>query len=303
MPTNNKPCAVIALGMFDGVHIGHRALLKRAVEIAGRIGCNSVAYTFSNHPRALFGRPPRLLTTPEERRERILGMGVDIVNMEPFDRTTASLSPKAFLDGLTREYDVRAMVVGFNYAFGQGGQGNARTLQDFGRERGYEVHVIEPVVYEGETVSSTRIRELLESGNLSKANAMLCAPYSLCGTVTSNRGIGKSIGFPTANILPPQDKVLPRFGVYISTVAYQGVRHVAVTNIGDNPTVSGRFVTVETHVLIFRVIFMAGSCALSSEYGCAMKYTSLGKPSWHSRLRATRRAPVSGCKSSMRKPG
>lgn len=252
MTTKNKPCAVIALGMFDGVHIGHRALLTRAVEIAGRMGCKSVAYTFSNHPRVLFGRPPRLLTTPEERRERILGLGVDIVHMEPFDRITASLSPKAFLDGLTREYEVRAMVVGFNYAFGQGGQGNARTLQAYGSERGFEVHVIEPVAYEGEPVSSTRIRELLESGDLCTANAMLCAPYSLCGTVTSNRGIGKSIGFPTANILPPPDKVLPRSGVYVSTVAYQGVRHAAVTNIGDNPTVSGKFTTVETHVLDFQ---------------------------------------------------
>lgn len=252
MTTKNKPCAVIALGMFDGVHIGHRALLARAVDIANRIGCKSVAYTFSNHPRVLFGRPPRLLTTPEERKERILSTGVDIVSMEPFDRITASLSPKAFLDGLTGEYEVRAIVVGFNYAFGQGGQGNARILQAYGRDHGFEVHVIDPVEYEGETVSSTRIRELLESGDLCKANAMLCAPYSICGTVTSNRGIGSRIGFPTANILPPPDKVLPRSGVYVSNVVYQGTKHAAVTNVGNNPTVSGKLITVETHLLDFQ---------------------------------------------------
>ncbi len=252
MPTNNKPCAVIALGMFDGVHMGHRALLTRTVEIANRIGCKSVAYTFSNHPRALFGRPPKLLTTPEERKDRISDVGIDIVHMEPFDRKMASLSPRAFLDGLTQEYEVRAVVVGFNYAFGQGGQGNARTLEVFGRQHGFEVHIIDPIVYAGETVSSTRIRELLESGDLSTANTMLCMPYSLCGTVTTNRRIGTSIGFPTANILPPPDKVLPKSGVYASSVAFQGVRHPAVTNIGDNPTVSGKTITIETHVLDFQ---------------------------------------------------
>lgn len=251
MPTDQKQSAVIALGMFDGVHLGHRALLACAVETAKSLNCKSVAYTFSNHPRSLFARPPKLLTTPGERRERLLSTGVDIVSMEVFDRTTASLSPRAFVEELLREYAVRAIVVGFNYAFGQGGQGGARTLQVFGKEYGFDVHVIEPVAFEGETVSSSRIRELLETGNLHTANAMLCTPYVLCGKVSANRGIGKSLGFPTANILPPAEKVQPKPGVYITTVLYQGMRYAAVTNVGDNPTVSGKFVTVETHILDF----------------------------------------------------
>ncbi len=251
MLINNRQPAVIALGMFDGVHLGHRALLHHAVDTAKQLCCKSVAYTFSNHPKSVFGRPPKLLSTAQERTRCILKMGVDDVRMEIFDRVMASMLPQTFIGGLMRSYDIRAVVIGFNYAFGQGGQGNAHTLQTLGREHGFDVHVIEPVVFEGDTVSSTRIRELIERGDLNTANAMLCMPYTLTGQVVENRHIGASIGFPTANILPPEEKALPKPGVYITTVMREGIRYAAVTNVGKNPTVAGRFITVETHILDF----------------------------------------------------
>ncbi len=249
MQKRQKTPAVIALGMFDGVHLGHRALLTHAVETAGEMNALSVAYTFSNHPKSVFGQAPKLLFTEEERRDCIKKLGFDRVQMEVFDKETAMLSPEAFVECLQEEYDVRAFVVGFNYTFGQGRKGTPETLTEIGKTHGFQVHVIPPVLFKGDTVSSTRIRQLITVGELADANSMLVEPYALAGIVVKNRRIGTTLGFPTANIQPPEEKVLPATGIYVTSVLHEGRFYEAVTNVGTNPTVNGSTLTVETYLM------------------------------------------------------
>lgn len=249
MQKRQKTPAVIALGMFDGVHMGHRALLKHAVETARERNVLSVAYTFTNHPKSLFGQTPKLLFTEQERRNCIKSLGFDRVQMEVFDKELAILSPEAFVEYLQEEYDVRVFVVGFNYTFGQGRKGTPETLTEIGKTHGFEVHVIPPVLFQGDTVSSTRIRQLITTGKIADANSMLLEPYSLTGTVVKNRRIGTTLGFPTANILPPAEKALPATGIYVTSVLHEGRSYEAVTNVGTNPTVNGSTLTVETYLM------------------------------------------------------
>ncbi len=242
---------ILALGMFDGIHMGHRALLCHTYRVAKQNGWQSVVYTFANHPKSVFGAEPKLLSTVEERRNTILSLGLDFICMETFDSSFASLSPQEFVEKLLNDYNMRAVSVGFNYAFGRNRQGSAHTLQKLGERFGFKVYVMQPVVLMQESVSSTRIRELIENGQVSTASKMLCAPYSLTGLVEENRRIGASLGFPTANLQPPVGKLLPKAGVYITNVFYNGCFFTGVTNIGRNPTVSGKKTTIETHILDF----------------------------------------------------
>lgn len=248
---DNRQPTVIALGMFDGMHMGHRALLTRAIALAKTHHAKSVVYTFSNHPRSVFASAPRLLMTAAEREACMLKLGIDTVQMDVFDRATASLSPRDYIERLLNASQVRAMVVGYNYSFGSGGGGKADTLHMLGDAEGFSVEIIPPINYRGSSVSSTRIRELIERGSVGEANEMLCAPYSLYGKVIENRHIGRSIGYPTANLLPPEDKALPLSGVYATRVFWRGEMYPAVTNVGNNPTVQGKFTTVESHLLDF----------------------------------------------------
>ncbi|HWR23681.1 MAG TPA: bifunctional riboflavin kinase/FAD synthetase [Feifaniaceae bacterium] len=249
MQDRKKTPAVVALGMFDGVHLGHRALLRRAVETAKELGAQSVAYTFSNHPRSVFAQAPKLLSTEEERRGCIKRLGLDRVQMEAFDKETAMLSPEAFVNRLREQYDVRAFVVGFNYTFGQGGRGTPEMLEALGKAHGFQVHIIPPVLFKGDTVSSTRIRQLVTTGGLADANSMLTEPYALTGPVVKNRRIGTSLGFPTANIRPPAEKALPATGIYVTSTLHGGRCYESVTNVGTNPTVNGSALSVETYLM------------------------------------------------------
>lgn len=240
--------SIVALGTFDGVHSGHMALIDTALEVAARRGLRCVAYTFCNHPMELFGRAPRPLMSWEERRERLAACGLE-VEAERFTREFAALSPKEFAALLKSRFNAAVAVAGFNYSFGAGGKGNTALLGALGRELGFDVAEIPPAYYNGEVISSTRIRECLEAGDVAAANAMLGREYTLSGCVVSNRRIGGGLGYPTANIT--SGKVLPAQGVYATWAYSGGRRYKAVTNIGSNPTVQGTYTTIETHLLDF----------------------------------------------------
>lgn len=238
----------IALGMFDGVHRGHQALLKKAAEEGKKQGCKSMAFTFSNHPAEIFGKSTALLSTPEQRKQWMLDSGVDRVEMIPFTKEFAFLSSEAFLDYLMEHYPVRGLVAGFNYTFGRYGRGTEKTLLRLGKKHHLSVHIVEPVLYEGVPISSSRIREALMRGEITKARDMLGRPYTLKGKVISARGIGRSLGYPTAN-LRTEGLLWPMDGVYASAVRTGGEIFVAVTNVGNNPTLSGQNRSLETHLL------------------------------------------------------
>lgn len=243
--------AVLALGMFDGMHIGHRTLIGRAVERSKELGCEAAVYTFSNHPMSILGGRPRMLSTPGEREADMRALGVTDVCMEPFTAALAGCPPERFVASLCERWRVRAFTVGFNYTFGARGLGTPELLERLGRERGFEVAVVEPVLYRNAPVSSSRIRGLVEQGDMLSAAQMLTHPYTLVGTVVENRRIGRKIGFPTANIALDPSRVTPKNGVYATVATLGGKTYRAVTNVGTNPTVAGDHLSIETHLLGF----------------------------------------------------
>lgn len=171
-PCFGQPSAV-ALGMFDGVHIGHQALVRQAVEVARNHGWRSVVYTFENHPRSVVGMAPALLMEADARREALLALGADCVDMVKFTKTFGENSPRAFMKLLASRYDVRAVVAGVDFTFGHRGKGNIETLRALGAEMGFEVYEMPVVLLDGEKVSSTRIRAALQSGDEALAARML----------------------------------------------------------------------------------------------------------------------------------
>jgi riboflavin kinase/FMN adenylyltransferase len=247
-----REAAVVALGMFDGMHMGHRALITRCVRMAGECAAIPAVYSFSNHPQTVLrNEAPPCLTDAAERKALMEELGVRDVQMPRFTAALAALSPEAFVETLLAQWDIRALVVGYNYSFAKYGAGTPETLQALGSAHGFPVEVVPPVAFLEEPVSSTRIRTLIEQGAVRMAAAMLLRPYTLCGTVIRNRQFGREMGFPTANIWPEPGRVLPKDGVYVSEAQVGGERYRAITNVGKNPTVGGERLAVETHLLDF----------------------------------------------------
>ena len=243
--------AVVALGMFDGVHLGHRALIRQAVEEARNRDAKPVVFTFSNHPMEVLGGNVRLLSEISERN-RILGsLGVAEVASVPFTGEMAALSTEEFVGMLRNRWEIRSIVVGYNYTCGDRGAGTPETLKKIGEQCGFSVVVVPPVLFERKPVSSSRIREAIEQGDVRIAGEMLLRRYTLRGEVVENRRIGRRIGFPTANIDPQEKRVLPMDGVYATFACVEGKAYHAVTNIGTNPTVRGEKRTIETHIIGF----------------------------------------------------
>ena len=241
---------VVALGMFDGVHRGHRALLSRAAEIAHEKGDTAVAFTYDNHPRELFSGSFPYLCTREQRETLIRETGCDRVDSIPFDAAFASMAPEAFIDWLDARYEggVSAIVAGYDYRFGAKAAGDTTLLRTLCNSRGIDLAVIDEVKVDGETCASTRIRELLRAGDAERAERMLGRPYALSGTVVHAKALGRRFDCPTAN-LDAGVQILPKDGVYATVLCFAGKQYPAVTNVGTNPTVGGRARTVETHAI------------------------------------------------------
>lgn len=243
---------IVALGTFDGVHMGHRSLLRHGAEYARKAGLILQAVTFDRHPMETlhYGHGPGLLTTLPEKLRILYSLGIPEVRILPFSRRTAKMEPDDFLAWLREKSGIRAVIAGWNYSFGRGGRGDAEMLIRDGRKHGYEV-IIEPP-YEGEdgrTISSSLIRGLLRDGHAAEAGKLLGEAYSLGGTVQHGKHLGERLGFPTANLVLPEKKVVPGYGVYICTVEYGGREHPAVANIGMQPTAPSGQVLLEAHLL------------------------------------------------------
>ena len=242
---------VVALGMFDGVHIGHKKLIDTAVLIAKARGLIPVVYTFSNHPQELLGNRVARLCSNEDRRGYLKALGVQYIDMVDFTAKICSSRPKAFVDMLISRLNPEVLVAGFNYTFGVKKSGTAEMLEKLANARGVDVAIINPVLVGKQPVSSTRIRELIEKGDVAKAQLMLGRTHNLSGTVVRGRGIGKQLSYPTANIKIDAPLVLPADGVYVPYLETDGSIFPAVTNVGNNPTVGGSEKGIETHILDF----------------------------------------------------
>ena len=243
----------MALGNFDGVHLGHRAVIRRAVEEGRARGIRVVAATFNPHPREVLwpGKGPKLLTTPEARRELLMLCGADEVREIPFDEALSKKSPEEFVrDVLVGGIGAGVVVVGDNFRYGYRASGDFEDLRRRMREVGGEAYAVSILALD-EDVSSTRIRELVEGGEVRGAASLLGRPYALRGEVVSGDKRGRSIGFPTANVLPDPRVVVPGTGVYAGYATVGGESYEACTNVGEAPTFERRERRVEAYLIGF----------------------------------------------------
>lgn len=249
----NQPC-VLALGFFDGVHLGHGGLLQKTRQVADRLGLPAAALTMDNHPDTLvFGRELPLLNTPEERAYLMRTLyGIDEVRTLHFDRATMEQPWQDFVrETLCKQHQAAFVVCGHDYRFGARAEGTPERLRELCEAFGIGFACIPKITLEGETVSSTLIRLLLEQGEAARAVRFLGHPHILSGKVISGQRLGRTLGIPTANLRPAEGILIPRFGVYAGYACFDGQRRMAVVNIGTRPTVHGGGVTVEPWLLDF----------------------------------------------------
>ena len=235
---NKYPATVIALGTFDGLHLGHTDVINTARNYAERSGIKLAVFTFSNHPLALI-RPdlvPVRIISAEEKIKLLESFGVDYLINIPFTEDFAALSPDEFLDRLAC-FNYRCLVVGENFTYGFLGSGKTETLERSGRKNGFDVIVRPLVKMNGNIVSSTGIRNLIQAGHIEYANRMLGRAYAITGTIVHGEQRGRKLGFPTANIeLLHGEMAVPAPGVYAVTVSIEGSIYEGMGNIGNNPT-------------------------------------------------------------------
>ena len=267
---------IYALGFFDGVHLGHQALLD-AVKSLALPGMRGVV-TFLDHPDTLvLGQTPGLINTPEDRELLLKHYGMDRIVALPFDEKTRSTPWRAFLEDLRQNYGAAGFVCGEDFRFGAKGAGTAALLAGYCREAGLPFAVVPEQTVDGCRVSSTRIRELLADGKMEQAVACMGHPYILTGTVVHGHQLGRTLGIPTANLAFPKGLATPKFGVYGCTTYIDGKTYLAVTNLGTRPTVEGRHITVEPWILDYegdlygRTVTLEFHCFLRPE----RKFSSL----------------------------
>ncbi len=248
--------AVITIGNFDGVHIGHQALFHEVIEKAEQIGGTAIAMTFEPHPLRVLNhnKTLSLITLGEHKLELISASGIDVLICIPFTLEFAAMSATAFVEQLVTRVGMKAIITGNDYTFGRNREGNVDLLKSLGREMGFEVLIsdwIQASSVKPGRISSTRIRELIAKGKVASAKKLLGRFYQVRGTVVSgrNRG-GRLLGFPTANIVL-QEELCPKAGVYAVTVECLDRQFMGVANIGYSPTFSDNIFTIEVHILNF----------------------------------------------------
>lgn len=244
----------LTVGVFDGVHRGHRELIKKITVGAHANAAPAVVLTFDPHPASvLTGREIKCLTLPEERARLLGQLGVDVVITEPFTRGLSAMTASDFMRRLKHQLGLRHMLIGYDFALGKGREGNAARLTEIGLELGYSVEVVPALSDESGVISSSAIRKLIEVGDVFEAAHLLGRPYSLQGSVIRGDGRGKTINVPTANIAYSPQKMLPAKGIYACRAYLTGEKYQAAVNIGTNPTFTPdkQTLNVEAHLLDF----------------------------------------------------
>jgi riboflavin kinase/FMN adenylyltransferase len=255
LPADDRPvCA--AIGMFDGVHVGHQEIIQKVIAEARAVGGVSVVITFDAHPGEIVApeRAPALLQSLAQRIETIGALGAEALWVIHFDRAFSELSAEAFIRQMAEAWGrLRSLCIGVDFAFGHQRSGNVGLLRQLGAEIGFAVHGLPTVTVDGQPVSSTRIREAVRAGDFAGADRLLGRPYQLAGLVVTGDQLGRQLGFPTAN-LDVRGLVVPPNGVYATETWWRGAAHPSVTNIGLRPTLREPAPTlqVETHLLDFQ---------------------------------------------------
>jgi riboflavin kinase/FMN adenylyltransferase len=246
---------VLTIGTFDGVHKGHKKILERVVHYALESDCESLILTFFRHPRmVLQGQSEiRLLNTVEEKSALLKDSSIDNLVIHPFDYDFSRLTAEDFVKNvLVEKFNVQKIVIGHDHRFGRNRTANIDDLILFGKEYGFEVEQISAQEIDDIAISSTKIRIALQQGNITAANNYLGYNYFFSGTVERGKQLGRTIGFPTANIsIDDEHKLIPKYGVYIVRAFFEGKKYNGIMNIGNRPTVNGKNQTIEVHLLDF----------------------------------------------------
>ena len=247
--TNKK--RIFALGFFDGVHLGHQALLKTCCTLAEQLGCGTAAITFDRHPQSLFSEnPPALLSSSHDRALLLKAYGMDLICSLPVSKEVMSTPWEFFLENLLQQGAV-GFVCGDDFHFGHRGEGDAAKLSAFCAARNLHCVIVPEQLLSGRRISSSLIRNLIEAGEMETATHYLGHPHILTGQVLHGRKIGRTLGVPTANLQIPAGITVPKFGVYACRAIIGENVYPAVANVGTRPTVNGSSVTVEPWILDF----------------------------------------------------
>ncbi len=247
---------VVTIGSFDGLHVGHRQILSRTIDIAKEREAVPVAVTFDPHPRSFLSGDQRnisMLYSFDERMQLICGAGIDNIFVIDFNDAFRNLSPKRFVEEyVLKTWNASHVVAGYDHTFGKDRSGDHESLITLGREYGFGVEIVQPVIINDQVVSSTAIRRLIMEGDMPLANAMLGRKFSLTGRVVRGFGRGRRMGCPTANLSEfAAGKIVPRDGIYAAIVEVSGYAYPAAVSIGFNPTFGGQMHSVEAHILDF----------------------------------------------------
>lgn len=247
------PNLVLTVGSFDGVHLGHQSILKTVIERARERSGAAALMSLQPHPRAFFQGTDdfALLSDAQQKEELLRAAGLDVYFILPFNEAVARMEPGEFLTRiLVEQCSARHMIVGDDFFFGAGARGNVAFLNEEGQRHGLAAEVVPPVIVDGERVSSTRIRTLVAGGKLEEAGVLLGRPYAIAGTVARGRGMGKELGFPTANLRSDR-ALLPAHGIYAARILIDGADFLGAVNIGYAPTLPHERPVVEAHLLDF----------------------------------------------------
>lgn len=250
-----KPVA-LAIGTFDGMHLGHKYLLNRFIDISRQNTYTSMVYTFMKHPMLSLdpnNAPPLLMTLAKKILE-FKKLGLDYVLVQKFDLKFSEISSQGFISDLLENYDIRHIVVGHDFRFGNKGMGNVSVLKELSLSKGFEITIIPPYKIDGQIVSSSLIRNYVRQGKVKEAAHFLGYPYPLCGEVITGFGRGTKIGFPTANLQFNDKMAVPGYGVYLTKGVIEKKEYWGATSVGNNPTFFQQETQIETHFLDFNKV-------------------------------------------------
>ena len=247
-----KEPTAISLGKFDGIHRGHELLLEELMHQKKK-GLATVVFTFDIPPRkTICDEEQKVLTTNEEKMHMFATFGIDYLIECPFTPEVMNMEAECFIEMLVKQLSVKCIVAGEDFCFGHNRRGNYKMLQEYAKKLSYEAVIFPKMKEEEREISSTYVREEIEKGNIELANKLLGYPYFISGTVKHGNQIGRTIGFPTINLIPAKQKLLPAYGVYITKVLIDGIVYHGITNVGKKPTIEGQNpVGIETHILDF----------------------------------------------------
>lgn len=242
----------VTIGSFDGLHKGHLSLISKAVELSKKYNVKSMVNTFKEHPLNVINKDiaPKLIMDNETKIQLLHENELDVLNLSDFV-DIMKMSPEEYILNMIEHYNIKGIVTGFNHKFGHKNEGDVKLLKKLSEKYGFELYIVDPVKVDGEIVSSTSIRKYIADGEIAKANNMLLRPYSLKGIVTHGRQVGRTLGFPTANLKYNNDFIVPGIGVYYAVVECNGKMYKAITDVGYAPTVRDSDFTIESYMLNF----------------------------------------------------